>query len=127
MAALPRVLNPLTNPNGYIAAAGAVVAAAVMIDNAAHHHGVIDPAVIVAAVGAVAALLSRQVVTPVADPKNGAGIKLVPAGSVMMTYGTPMPPVIPDPIVQITPNPTGGTIGHITDSPSSTPTPKDAA
>jgi hypothetical protein len=96
---LPRTLDPMTNPSGYLAAAGAIVSAAVMIDNAVHHHGIIDSSVIVAAVGAVSALFARQITTPVADPRNGAGVKLVPAGSVIMTYGTPMPPVTPGPPV----------------------------
>lgn len=76
---VPRALNVSTNPAGWMAAAGAVYAAAVMIYNAYNHHGVIDTNVIVAAVGAVGALLTRQVVTPVADPKDGAGRSLYPA------------------------------------------------
>lgn len=78
LATVPRVLNPVTNPNGYVAAAGAVIAAAVMITNALHHHGVIDTTVIVSAVGAVAALFGRQVTTPIADPKDVTGRPLVP-------------------------------------------------
>jgi hypothetical protein len=74
---VPRMLNPMTNPNGYLAAAGAVFAAAVMIINAMHHHGIIDPPVIVAAAGSVAALFTRQLVTPVKDPKDGNGNPLV--------------------------------------------------
>ena len=83
---LPRALNPVTNPAGLMAAAGAVLA-----------------------------LFTRQVVTPVADPKSVAGEPLVTISSVLPpgTYGTPV-------IAQITPNPTGGTIGHTTDSPSGT-------
>lgn len=73
-----RLLSPLTNPNGYLAAAGAVLAAAVMITNAVHRHGIIDPTVIVAAVGAVGALFARQQVTPVKDPKDGNGSPLAP-------------------------------------------------
>ena len=76
---MPRMLNPLTNPNGYVSAAGAVFAAALMITNALHHHGIIDPPVIVAAVGAVGALFARQKVTPVADPRDGNGDKLTAA------------------------------------------------
>lgn len=76
---MPRLLSPLTNPNGYLAAAGAVFAAVVMIANAVHGHGIIDPPVIVAAVGAVGALFSRQIVTPVKDPKDGNGSPLAPA------------------------------------------------
>jgi hypothetical protein len=76
---MKRLASPVLNPTGLMATAGAVYAAAVMIWNATHHHGVIDPAVIVAAVGAVAALLTRQVVTPVADPRDGNGDALVRA------------------------------------------------
>jgi hypothetical protein len=62
-----------------MAAAGAVYAATVMITNAYNHHGVIQAPVIVAAVGAVAALLTRQAVTPVKDPRDGNGAPLAPA------------------------------------------------
>lgn len=76
---VPRLVNPATNPNGYMAAAGAVLAAAVMIDNAVHHHGVVDVPVIIAAAGAVGALFSRQYVTPVSDPRDGNGNTLAVA------------------------------------------------
>lgn len=75
---IPRALSPVTNPAGLLAAAGAVLAAVVMIVNAVHNHGIIDTTVIVAAVGAVGALLTRQAVTPVADPKAAGGVPLVP-------------------------------------------------
>jgi hypothetical protein len=84
---LPRSLSLTTNPAGWLAAAGAVFAAATMIYNAVNHHGVIDTGVIVAAAGAVGAILTRSAVTPVADPKNGAGVPLVPV--------VPVVPVIP--------------------------------
>jgi hypothetical protein len=74
-----RALSPSTNATGIGAAIAAIYAAAVMIWNATHGHGVIDPQVIVAAVGAVAFLYARFKVTPVADPKDGAGRPLVPA------------------------------------------------
>lgn len=110
---VPRALNVNTNPAGLLAAAGVVYAAAVMIYNAVQHHGVIDTNVIVAAVGAVAALLTRQVVTPVADPKNGAGVPLIPVTTVTApgAYGTTSAQVAVTPIAQVTPNPAGGTIG----------------
>lgn len=73
---VPRMASPFTNPNGYLAAAGAVFAAAVMLYNAVNHHGVIDTAVVVAAVGAVGALFSRQLVTPLKDPRDGNGTPL---------------------------------------------------
>ena len=76
---LPRMLSPLTNPDGYLAAAGAVFAATIMITNAVNHHGIIDPPVIVAALGAVGALFTRQIVTPVKDPRDGNGTPLKPA------------------------------------------------
>jgi hypothetical protein len=74
-----RLLSPLTNAAGLTAAGMAVYAAAVMIANAVHHHGIIDVPVVVAAVSAVAALYTRQQVTPVSDPVDGAGRPLVPA------------------------------------------------
>jgi hypothetical protein len=74
-----RALSPSLNPAGLMAAAGAVYAATVMITNAYNGHGIIDPPVIVAAVGAVAALLTRQAVTPVKDPRDGNGTPLAPA------------------------------------------------
>jgi hypothetical protein len=88
---LRRVLSPLRNPAGLMAAAGAVYAAAVMIVNAYHHRGVIDPQVIVAAVGAVAALATRQVVTPVADPRGAAGEPLRPALTATVRVRPPGP------------------------------------
>lgn len=75
---IPRALSPATNPAGLLAVAGAVLAATVMIINAVNGHGVIDTTVIVAAVGAVAALFTRQAVTPLADPKAADGVPLVP-------------------------------------------------
>jgi hypothetical protein len=94
MAPVKRAISPTLNPAGLMATAGAVYAATVMILNAYHGHGVIDPPVIIAAVGAVAALLTRQVVTPVADPKDGNGNPLV----------TPPPPgPAPPGIAAVTP------------------------
>lgn len=98
---LPRALSITTNPAGWLAAAGAVTAAVTMIVNALNHHGVISTGVIVAAVGAVGALLTRQVVTPVKDPKDGNGNALVavaPAAPVLMPEPLPpVPPVAPSP------------------------------
>ena len=70
---LPRMLNPVTNPAGYLAAAGAVYTAATMIVNAVHGNGILDPQVIVGAVGTVGALFVRTAVTPVKDPHDGNG------------------------------------------------------
>lgn len=71
-----RNLTPGLNAPGLTTAGMAVYAAAVMTWNAVHHHGVIQSPVIVAAVGAVAALLTRQAVTPVRDPRDGNGLPL---------------------------------------------------
>jgi hypothetical protein len=101
MANLPRTLSPTLNSTGYIAAAGAVYAAAAMIYNVAHHDGVISVPVILAAITAVGALLTRQRVTPIADPVDGAGRPLVPKSAVsdelsrwraaMEAYENPVP------------------------------------
>jgi hypothetical protein len=104
---IPRVFSPSTNPTGWIAAAGAILAASVMITNAVNNHGIIDTSVIISAVGAVMALFARQVVTPVADPKNAIGVPLVPVTEKVLTYAAPAP------VVQVTPNPTGGTVGQV--------------
>jgi hypothetical protein len=77
---MKRALSPVTNSAGLSAAGLAVYAAAVMIYNATQGHGVIDVPVIVAAVAAVAALYTRQKVTPVADPRDGNGQPLKPPG-----------------------------------------------
>ncbi|HEX8006586.1 MAG TPA: hypothetical protein VF482_09190, partial [Trebonia sp.] len=66
-AAMKRLLSPVTNPAGLTSAGMAVYAAVVMAWNASHGHGVLSVPVIVAAVSAVAALYTRQKVTPVAD------------------------------------------------------------
>ena len=78
---LKRALSPALNPAGLMAAAGAIYAAAIMIWNTVHNHGVLSAPVIVAAVTAVAALLTRQVVTPTADPRDGNGVSLKTANA----------------------------------------------
>ena len=88
MAAVPRTLHPALNPAGYMTAAGTVYAAVAMIYNAHYHHGVISTPVVIAAVAAVSALLTRQVVTPVADPRDGNGDPLITAPAI---------PAAPDP------------------------------
>lgn len=93
---IPAVLHPKNNPTGYMAAAGALYAAAVMIYNARYHHGIIDVPVIVSAIAAVSALLTRQIVTPVAAPRDGAGNPLVPA---------PVPPADDSGNVRVLPPP----------------------
>ena len=94
---IPRAVNPSTTPAGLLASTGVIYAAVVMIYNAFQHHGVIDTNVVIAAVGAIGALLTRQAVTPVADPKNGAGVPLVPfvpvaPGTSSVTTTTVVPP-----------------------------------
>lgn len=74
-----RLLHPALNPTGLMASAGAIYAGASMAYNAYNHHGAWSTPVFIALVGAVSALLTRQVVTPVADPKDGNGNPLVPA------------------------------------------------
>lgn len=96
MDKLRSLLHPMLNPTGYMAAAGAIYAVAVMVYNAVNHHGIISIPVIVAAIGAVAALFTHQIVTPVKAPKNGAGVPLVPVHQ-LVTMGTAVnnPPVPP--------------------------------
>lgn len=60
-----------------MAAVSAIYAAVVMILHVVHGQGVIDPQVIVSALAAAAALYTRFVVTPVADPKDGNGAPLL--------------------------------------------------
>jgi hypothetical protein len=60
------------NPAGLTAAGMAVYAAVVAIVNAVHHHGALPTPVIVAALGAIAAMYTRLVVTPVADRQRQA-------------------------------------------------------
>lgn len=116
---VPRALNPVTNPAGYLAAAGAVAAAVTMLVNAVNNHGLIDPTVIVAAVGAVGALLTRQAVTPVADPKNSAGVPLVPSvapgpPSAVMPAEPVRPPSWPSSVQLVLPEKTEKTAGPAT-------------
>lgn len=97
MGALPRTLHPALNPAGYMAAASAIYAAVTAIYNAYNHHGALSAPVIIAALTAVASLLTRQVVTPVADPKDGNGDPLVtaavpPTGDVHIVAPRPVDP-----------------------------------
>lgn len=78
---MKRILSPATNPAGLTSLAAALYALGFGIWNVAHHRGAIDPQVIVAALSAVAALFTRQVVTPVADPHDGAGSPLKTAAA----------------------------------------------
>lgn len=76
---MKRILSPSLNPAGLSSAVLALYALGTGIWNVTHHAGAVDPQVIVAAVAAAAALFTRQVVTPVADPKDGAFRPLLPA------------------------------------------------
>ena len=79
MAAVKRLLIPSLNPAGLMALAGALYALGTGIFNVVHHHQAIDPQVIVSAIGAMLAALTRQVVTPVSDPHDGANRPLTAA------------------------------------------------
>lgn len=95
---VPRAANPLTNPNGYMAAVGAILAAAVMLYNAFTHHGVIDTTVIVAGAGAFLSLVSRNYVTPVKDPRDGNGSPLAvvtPQLAEVLRKAAALPPPVP--------------------------------
>jgi hypothetical protein len=105
MASLPRTLSPALNPTGYMATAGAIYAAAAAIYNAVNHHGALQTPVILAALAAVASLLARQRVTPVADPVDGAGRTLVP-----------LPDLMPAPVLAVTE--TGGSIHVVPPQPA---------
>lgn len=83
---MKRALSPSTNAPGLMAAVSAIYAAVVMILHVVHGQGVIDPQVIVSALAAAAALYTRFVVTPVADPKDGNGAPLgVPRAASIIT------------------------------------------
>lgn len=88
---IKRALSPSTNAPGLMAAAAAIYAAVAMILHVVHHQGVIDPQVIVSALAAAAALYTRFVVTPVADPKDGNGKPLV---SPRLATGGIVPPSV---------------------------------
>jgi hypothetical protein len=88
--AVPRAANPVTNPNGYLAAVGAVIAAAVMIYNGVSHHGLVDATVIASGVTAFLALISRQY-TPVADPRDGNGKALAAPPEIPAAPAAPAP------------------------------------
>lgn len=81
MNGITRLLSPRTNLTGLLTAAAAVYALADGIWNVAHHHGALAPQVITAGIGAIAFLVTRFTVTPVADPKDGAGRTLTAAGT----------------------------------------------
>ena len=68
MGTTRRLLHPRLNPTGLMASTGVVYAGTLMIYNVVNHHGAWSTPVFVSLVTAVASLLARQVVTPVADP-----------------------------------------------------------
>lgn len=94
---MSRNLNPSTNATGIGAAIAALWAAGVMCWHATHGHGVIDPQVIISAVTAAAFLYTRFKVTPVADPKDGAGRPLAPVQFARGGLVPPPGPVVPPP------------------------------
>jgi hypothetical protein len=99
-----RLLIPSLNPAGLMAIAGAVYALAVAVYNVTHSHQAINPQVIVAAIGAFLSALARQVVTPTADPRNGANQPLVPSAvpPALMpppVWAPPVPAHVPEPYV----------------------------
>jgi hypothetical protein len=76
-----RLLAPSLNPAGLSGTIAALYAAGLMISHVISHQAAFSLPVTVAAVSAVLSFLTRQAVTPVADPKDGAGRPLVPAES----------------------------------------------
>lgn len=82
---MKRLLSPALNPAGLTSLIAALYALGYGIWNVAHHRGAVDPQVIVAALAAVAALLTRQGVTSLKDPRDGAGRALSPVASILLT------------------------------------------
>lgn len=76
---MKRLLSPSTNMAGLSAAAGAIYAATLMIYHVVNHQAAFSVPVAIAGISAAAALLTRQAVTPIADPKDGNGVPLVTA------------------------------------------------
>ena len=105
MSSAARLLHPALNPTGLMAAAGVIYAGTSMIYNVVNHHGAWSTPVFIALVGAVSSLLARQVVTPVADPVDGAGRPLVPAAAAAPPEGItvtvpPQPVGVPHVIIE---------------------------
>jgi hypothetical protein len=73
---IKRLLTPSLNPTGLTASAGVLYLIVQSILNYRAHSAIIDPQVVIAAIGTVLALLTRQVVTPVKDPRDGNGAQL---------------------------------------------------
>lgn len=83
----------VTHPAAIGAAAAATAALVQMLWLHFHDHaGVFDAGVITAWIAAVGALGIRQVVTPVASPRDNAGNQLVPAAVPAPTPGN-VPPM----------------------------------
>lgn len=70
---MKRAFSPATNPAGLTSLIAALYALGTGIWNVAHNHVALDPQVVVAALAAAAAWYTRQAVTPVRDPRDGAG------------------------------------------------------
>lgn len=96
-----RALSPATNATGLASAIAAIYAAVVLIINVVQHHAAFNPEVIVAAISAAAFLYARFRVTPLADPKDAVGNKLVPLTTIPVPSNVvPVPPTqapIPNP------------------------------
>jgi len=91
---MKRALSPLTNPAGLTATGMALYAVISMVASTMHHHGAFSVPVVVAFISSAAALYTRQKVTPVTDPVDGAGRPLVPA---QFSKGGIVPP--PGPVI----------------------------
>ena len=61
-------------------------------------------------VGAVATLITRFMVTPVADPRDGSGTPLIPVSAVASLAAAPEPPAA---VVRVVPPSAAGTVPDI--------------
>lgn len=85
---MKRLLNPATNPNGWTA----LLAAAYAIVQAVYGHTPADPRVWMPAVVAFVSLLTRQLVTPVSDPRIPGNVITDPArASDIVPWTGPVP------------------------------------
>lgn len=92
-----RLLSPSTNMAGLSAAAGAIYAATLMIYHVVNHQAAFSVPVAIAAIAAAASLLTRQSVTPVADPRDGNGAPMITAPAPV-----PEPPQAGPPVTVMT-------------------------
>ena len=89
---MKRLLAPSTNMAGLSAAAATIYAAVLMIYHVVNHQAAFSVPVAVAGVAAALALLTRQSVTPIADPLDGNGNPLITAPAPPATTATPTYP-----------------------------------